>query len=598
MGNAPRLWRLIMAVGASSALLIPMLVVVLGLILHVLVGGPDQGTLQPPSIAAWLITWPMGLFGLITWPMSLFVLVAVSWGLAFAEAVSLFVLQRLVHRYALRIADELRRAIHDQAFLLGPHDLLGPSRSRPEELFADKAEAVRRGLARWWLAIPRSVVALALLLAVALSVHAWLTMLVVLLAVYILRFYRVMRRQLEAQSRTWSGQADERCGALLSSLRLAPLATGYALDELPGESFAEGLEDYEETEFQAQTSQVLLTPLFLFIVLVSISFVLLVVGCNEEITVDKTMLLGASIICAYFPASRLYQLRDRLRDAEAAASEIFAYLDREPAVIQVADAQPIDRIEHRITLDSVTIADRHGHRLLDDVTATIPAGRVVAILASDPQTPLAVAGLFLRFYDPAAGRIFFDDQDISRATLDTVRGQAVLVAADGPVFPGSIAENIACGDSGFTSLQISDAVKQAHADALVQALPDGLNTLIGDRTPSLPENAGFHIGLARALLREPSLLVVQEPTIHLGEEASERLDAALKHAAKVRSLVILPARLATIRASDLVFVFHNGNVDAQGTHADLLQSSELYRHLNYVRFNPFPKSVRLGSDRE
>jgi ABC-type multidrug transport system fused ATPase/permease subunit len=581
LANANALWRLIMIIGALSALLIPLLVVVLGLILHILVSGPDEQQAARPTIVAWLIRWPV----------SLWVLVPVSWVLALAEAISEWVLARHVQRYALRVANGLRHAIHKQAFLLGPHDLLGTSRSRPEELFADKAEIVRRGLSRWWLAIPRSVVALALLLAVALSVHIWLTLLVVLLAIYILRFYRVMRQRLETEAETLSEKAEQQKGDLLSSLRLAPLATGYALDRPPDESFTRNSEAYEKSEFQAQTRATFLKPLFLFIVLVSVSFVLLVVGSNEEITVDETMLLGASVICAYFPASRLYQLRDRLRDAEAAATEIFAYLDREAAVIQVPDAKPIGRIEKHIALDKVTIADRTGKRLLDEVSASIPAGRTVAIMASDPHTPLAIAGLFLRFYDPAAGRILFDDQDISKATLDTVRGQVALVSSDGPVFPGTVAENIACGDSGFTRLQIDDAVKQAHANELIAAMPNGLDTPVGHRLTEMPEHAGFHIGLARALLREPSLLVLQEPGDALSQEASQRLDAALKHVAQNRTLIVLPSRLASIRSADLNLLFHEGRFEAQGGHSELLQSSELYRHLNYVRFNPYRHSV-------
>jgi ABC-type multidrug transport system fused ATPase/permease subunit len=219
---------------------------------------------------------------------------------------------------------------------------------------------------------------------------------------------------------------------------------------------------------------------------------------------------------------------------------------------------------------------------------------VVAIMASDPHTPLAVAGLFLRFYDPAAGRILFDDEDISKATLDTVRGQVALVSADGPLFPGTIAENIACGDdSGFTRLQIDDAVRQAHANELIGKMTNGLETPVGNRTTEMPEHAGFHIGLARALLREPSLLVLQEPGDGLSLEAAQQLDAALKHGAQNRTLIVLPSRLASIRSADLILLFHEGRLEAQGGHSELLQTSELYRHLNYVRFNPYRHSCRV-----
>ena len=239
----------------------------------------------------------------------------------------------------------------------------------------------------------------------------------------------------------------------------------------------------------------------------------------------------------------------------------------------------------------MTLANRAGQRLLDNVSLTIPAGRAVAILASDAQTPLAVAGLFVRFYDPAAGRILYDDRDIGRATLESVRQQAMLVTADGPLFPAALSENIVCGKPGYTASQIGEAVKQAQADEFVLTLSDGLSTIVGGKDSPLQVDQAFRIGLARALLRDPSVIIVQEPDGRLEEASVRRLDLALRQAAAGRTLVVLPARLNTLRAVDCIYLFHEGKLHAQGTHAELLQSSELYRHLNYVRFNPFRNTV-------
>jgi ABC-type multidrug transport system fused ATPase/permease subunit len=260
--------------------------------------------------------------------------------------------------------------------------------------------------------------------------------------------------------------------------------------------------------------------------------------------------------------------------------------------LQVDAAQPLDRLRQAIKLDNVTIANRHGHRLLHNVSLTIPAGTKVAIVASDPQTPLALAGLFVRFYDPAAGRVLYDDHDICQATLDTVRGQAVLVVAEGPLFPGSVTDNIVCGNSGFTSLQVSDALKHAQAEEFVRSLPQGINTPISGQDTMLKADQAFRIGLARSLLREPSVLVVQEPEGEFDATVSGQLNTAFEQAARGRTMIVLPSRLATLRSAEHVFVFHEGKLHAEGTHSELLQNSELYRHLNYVRFNPFRGKVQ------
>jgi ABC-type multidrug transport system fused ATPase/permease subunit len=227
---------------------------------------------------------------------------------------------------------------------------------------------------------------------------------------------------------------------------------------------------------------------------------------------------------------------------------------------------------------------------LEDVTLQIPAGRQVTVVASDPQTPPAVAGLFVRFYDPAAGQVLFDHHDIRRATLDTIRGQTALVFKDGLLFPGTILQNITCGDSGFTSVQVNDAVKRAMAADFIRELPEGLATRLGNQHQPLRPDQAFRIGLARALLRAPSLLVVEEP--QAGNEAADReLDEALTQAAASRTLIVLPARISTLRNADLICVFHEGKLLGQGRHAELLQASEVYRHLCYMRFNPFRESV-------
>ena len=133
--------------------------------------------------------------------------------------------------------------------------------------------------------------------------------------------------------------------------------------------------------------------------------------------------------------------------------------------------------------------------------------------------------------------------------------------------------------------------RQANADGFIRELPDGLSTTVGFQIPLLRLDQSFRVGLARALLRSPSLLVVEEPVAGGDESVEREVDEALVQAANSRTLIILPARINTLRNAELVLVFHEGKLLAQGKHADLLQSSELYRHLCYVRFNPFRDSV-------
>ncbi len=591
VAQRPQSVWLLSVLGVLAGGLVPVLVVDLGLIVQLQVNRsiPDVPTdwILGPLLTNRHFPWPF--FG--NHDLCLVFLIGVGWLTALLETVALILVRRGAHARALAVATDLRHKIYTQTFRLGPYDLLGATRTRPDELFSEKVETIRRGFVYWWTTLPQSAVALVALLGVAGLVNGWLTLLAVLLTGCMLRAYRNVRQQEEAHKEHWRGQVQHQELLLRDALHLAPLLKGYSLVEPPVAAFEEALRENAAAEIQLARSEYLLRPLMLLGVLLSAGFVMLIIGLGAGPSLAGTVILCAALLTAYFPFARLSRLGALVKEMDSSADEIRAFLDREPSVIQLPDAKPLDRLARNIVLDRVNLADRHGRHLLEDVTLQFPAGRQVTVVASDPQTPPAVAGLFVRFYDPTAGRVLFDDHDIRRATLDTIRGQTALVFKGGLLFPGTIMQNITCGDSGFTTVQVNDAVKRAMATDFIRELPEGLATMLGNQKLRLRPDQAFRIGLARALLRSPSLLVVEEPAG--GDEAADReLDEALSQAAIDRTLIVLPSRINTLRNAEWICVFHEGKLLGQGKHADLLQASEIYRHLCYVRFNPFRASVQ------
>jgi len=583
-------WQIVL-MSIASALLVLLLVIDLGLIVQLLV---TRRTNELPDDLV-LGSLVGGIFG--QWPpmgdeqSSVAVLVVMGAILAVGEVGALIWLDRCSRRLSLCVAGRLRTLLHEQTYRLGASELLGVSRSRPEVLFFEKVESVRTGLLTWHRTWLRSVLVVGLLLGVSLAENLWLTLLAILLTYSGLRIYRGLKAGVQEQGTRWAELSEKLKTRLMQSLRLAPLTAGYSMGGTSTAAFKDLLAEYHSAELHAESVAWRLRPWGLLIVLLASGFLLLIVGLSEHTTLAGVFVSAGCLLAAYFPAVKLYKLRPRKVDAEAAAGEIFAYLDRGPGIAQIEHPEPLERLQKQIRLDHVTLADRSGRRLLDGVSLTIPATGRSAVLASDPQMPLALAGLFVRFYDPASGRILYDDHDIRRATLDTVRGQAVLVAADSLLFPGTIAANITCGDSGFTTLQINDAAKRARAAEVVQALPEGLSTAIDGHNSGITTDQAFRIAIARALLRGPSLLIVEEPAGDFDEATARKLDEALQEAARSAALIIIPARLSTLRSVDRIYLFHEGKLHTEGTHTELLQSSELYRHMIYVRFNTFRGKV-------
>lgn len=577
------------AAGIGSALLLPALIAVFGMLMHLHVGGSTAS----PDLFLGPLTQPG------RWPFDggevacLLKLTAVGLALAVCETALLLVVARQVQRIALAAAAELKSAIHSQAFQLGASDLLGGRRLRPEELFTDKTEAVRRGLVAWHQAVPTAVAALVVLLAVSLLADTALTVFAVLLAVSLWLVYRWLREIGQQAARRWEDRARVEHDTLLDDLRLSPLSAGYSLDRAQNEPFEEGLRQYERSMLKARVSLARVRPLVLLMILAAAALLVLVVGLSE-LNFAPVMVVAASLSCSAFPLTRLYRLRKELPAADAAAAEILAYLERNPAVREHPDALPLEAPLKKVGFDCVTLADRSGRKLLDEISLTIEEGRRVGIVAADERTPVAVAGLFIRLYDPAAGRILFDGRDIRLATLASLRNRAAMVSPAGMLFTGAVSENITCGDDRFDQGQVQQAARKARAFDFIQQLPQGFASTIGEHGMRLDSGQAFRIALARALIRDPSLLVIEEPREPREGPEADQIDAALRDIADGRTLVFLPGRLATLRSLDHIYLFHEGKLFAEGTHGDLIRQCDLYRHLHYVQFNPFRDALREG----
>jgi ABC-type multidrug transport system fused ATPase/permease subunit len=288
-----------------------------------------------------------------------------------------------------------------------------------------------------------------------------------------------------------------------------------------------------------------------------------------------------------YPLICFERLMERLIAAEQASADIFTCLDREPRIGQLPDAVELHSLRREIRLEQVTLADMNGHVLLDNISCALTAGQQVVLFSSDEATPRAFAGLLPRFCDPAAGRVLFDGRDLRTATLSSTRGQVASILPHCILVSGTAAHNIAGDDERFSHDEIWAAAKKVHADQFIHSLPDGLETAIGPEGLSLTVGQAISIGLARAALWRPSVLVIEEPRENLDQASAEQIADALDQIARDSTVIILARRLATLRAAQRILLFHKGQLVADGTHQELLQQSELYRHLNYVRFNEF-----------
>jgi ATP-binding cassette subfamily B protein len=206
--------------------------------------------------------------------------------------------------------------------------------------------------------------------------------------------------------------------------------------------------------------------------------------------------------------------------------------------------------------------------------------------------------LLPRFLDPSHGEIRIDGKNLRWVTLDSLRIQIAMVLQHNLVFNDTVANNIGCGDPAYNLQRIVDAAKIAHAHQFISKLPLGYETLIGELGQALNPGEMFRIALARAILRDPAILVIEETTTPLDDDTKGIIDDTYQRVLPGRTVIFLPHRLTTIRTCDKIFILYDGKIEASGEHRELLNDSELYRHLQYMEFNEFAGAAALSPSKK
>ncbi len=304
--------------------------------------------------------------------------------------------------------------------------------------------------------------------------------------------------------------------------------------------------------------------------------------------VVSVAVLAAALVCLYWPVCAFSRHGARCGAAGKRREALFAFLDRQGGVGQAIEAEFLPPLAKALEFDKVTLQEPAGERrLLRGISLTIQAGQRIALVGPDELEKQALVALIPRFLDPSSGEVRIDGKNLRWVTLDSLRTQIGLVLQNDLVFNDTVANNIGCGDPAYNLQRIIEAAKTAHAHQFIQKLPQGYETIIGSTGHELTTGEMFRIALARALLREPALYIIEEPSVALDDDTKSLVDDTMQRVLPGRTALFLPHRLSTIRACDHVVLLHQGRIVAAGEHRELLASCELYKHLQYIQFNEF-----------
>jgi subfamily B ATP-binding cassette protein MsbA len=293
-----------------------------------------------------------------------------------------------------------------------------------------------------------------------------------------------------------------------------------------------------------------------------------------------------ALLLAYEPLKRLANLNAAMQTGLAASDRIFALIDLEPSVVDRPTAKPLALRGGAIRLEGVGFAsDGAAERpALRDVDLDVPAGATIALVGPSGAGKSTVFNLIPRFFDPQLGRVTIDGQDVRDLTLSSLRRSIALVSQDVLLFDESIRSNILYGRPEASEAQVIEAARAAQAWDFIEALPRGLDMMVGPRGAKLSGGQRQRIAIARAMLRNAPILLLDEATSNLDPESERAVQTALARLMRGRTTLVIAHRLSTVAAADRIYVLDQGQLVETGAHQELLALGGTYARLHALHF--------------
>jgi ATP-binding cassette subfamily B protein len=399
-------------------------------------------------------------------------------------------------------------------------------------------------------------------------------------------FGRAVRRRSRAAQDTLA-EASAYASELIGAVRTLQAFTNEAL---AGGRFANAVERAFAAARDATRSRAVLTAIAIFLVFGSV-VVVLWVGAQDVLEGDMTPgRLSQFVLYAVFAASGLGQLSEvwgEISQTSGAAERLFEILAIRPAIVRPAQPVPLPVPSHgEVSFANVRFAypTRPEAVVLDNVSFAVRRGEKVAIVGPSGAGKSTIFHLILRFYDPSSGTIRFDGVPLPEADPFELRRHIALVPQDTAIFAASVSDNIRFGRPEASDAEVERAAELALASEFVRRLPQGFDTLVGERGVTLSGGQRQRIAIARAILRDAPLLLLDEATSSLDAESEKLVQVALEHLMQERTTLVIAHRLATVLSCDRILVMDQGRIVEEGTHERLAAAGGLYARLARLQF--------------
>ncbi len=534
---------------------------------------------------------------------ALFTLILVALILASVRVLIRWISRQRSLKISHQVSMTLRNMIHRQALRLGPGDLSGKETDQTFGIFIKDVGNVQSGVFQWVYRLSRHPVTLLVMLLFTISIDWRLTLQCMIPLAAAWYFLLQYRKTYESQHAKTLVAIESELSLLAENLRSTRLVRGYGMETAEHDLFQKHLAKYTENIDKLKRVEGWGHRIARGLAIFCSCLVLFLVGYKVLVNPESLPLSAAILIVGifaffYLPVNGLYELIPLRSEANISASSIYRYLNQIPEVSQAVGAKFLEPLSQTLQFENVSYSlHGQGTKILNGFDLKIPAGTSTAFVSLEELAPRAVTFLIPRFIEPKSGRVLMDGEDTAWVTLESLRAEAIFVSGNDPCLTGTVKDNIRCGDERFSLQEIIAASKEAHAHQFIQNLPQGYETALGQHGEELTKGESFRLGLARALLRKPALMIIEEPEGPLDEDTKTLLEDAYTRIFQNRTILIIPSRITTLRRVDQVVLIHEGKVDSVDSQSNLLKKSARYRHWEYTRFNQFRHTQEPANDR-
>jgi subfamily B ATP-binding cassette protein MsbA len=450
-------------------------------------------------------------------------------------------------------------------------------------IVTNDVEIVRESVSKGFIEIIRE----SSLAAIYAGIVIWASWRLAVLSIVLVPLSIVLIARVGKRLRKRGTSIQEKMGAMMSTFTETVsgirIVKAFAMEKFELKKFFRNTADYLRTVVRFESLKLTLAPLTEFIGAIAACVILLYGGylilVSNSLSADSFFVFLAASLSLMQPIKRIGEANSKIQRGLGAAKRIFDILDTDERVCEYPDAKPFEGLKHFLRFRNVSFSYDSEKTVLNHINLSVHAGQIVALAGPSGTGKTTIINLIPRFYDPTEGVVEIDGVDIRAFTLKSLREAIGLVTQETILFNDTVLNNIAYGSETVCREDVVRVAKAANAHGFIEGLPQGYETVIGERGSSLSGGEKQRIAIARALLKDPPILILDEATSALDAESQTQVQEAIQKLMVGRTTILIAHRLSTIKDADVIYVIDKGTIVDRGSHGELLKKDGIYRNL-------------------